>query len=409
MRFFVLCIDIAGLLDDNSIYKHFYDLKGEVCVKFIHLSDLHIGKIVNEYSMIDDQEYIIYQILKIIDDEKPNAVLIAGDVYDKTQPSTRAVNLLDDFIYKLSTRNLKTFIISGNHDSADRLAFGSRLMSKSNVFMSRAYDGKVDMHTVNDEFGNVNFYLLPFIKPINVRTFFEDEEINSYTDAINVAINSMNVNENERNVILSHQFVTGAIRSDSEDISVGGTDNVDASVYDAFDYVALGHIHAPQKVKKDTIRYSGTPLKYSFSECKHNKTLTVVELKEKGNVEIKEISLIPKRDMVEIKGKYDELMLKDYYKNLNHENDYYHIILTDEEDILDAISKLRTVYHNIMKLDYDNTRTRANHTINGSDDVENKTPMELFEELYELQNGVNMTDEQSDFVSELMNKVWEDA
>ena len=376
-------------------------------MKFIHLSDLHIGKRVNEFSMLEEQRYILLKILEIIEQEKPDAVLIAGDVYDKGQPSGEAVKMLDEFIYRLSELPLSAFIISGNHDSAERLAFGSRIMEKANIFISPVYDGNVQKHTLNDEWGEVNIFMLPFIKPINVKQAFFDEEINSYTDAITAAISKMDVDEGKRNVIISHQFVTGAIKCDSEEISLGGTDNVDVGAYDKFDYVALGHIHSPQRLVRDTVRYSGTPLKYSFSECRHNKSVTVVEMAEKGNVQIRLVPLIPKRDLVEIEGSYDELMSKDFYDKLNHKEDYYHITLTDENDVVDALSRLRCVYTNIMKLDYNNTRTRNALGVEAVENVKEKSPIEIFDELYFKQIGSDMSKEQSDFLQGVIENIWE--
>lgn len=376
-------------------------------MKFIHLSDLHIGKRVNEFSMLEEQRYILLKILEIIEQEKPDAVLIAGDVYDKSQPSGEAVKMLDEFIFRLSDMPLSAFIISGNHDSAERLSFGSRIMERANIFISPVYDGTIQKHTLKDEWGEVNIFMLPFIKPVNVRQAFPDEEINGYTDAIAAAISKMDVDESKRNIIISHQFVTGAIKCDSEEISLGGTDNVDVAVYDKFDYVALGHIHSPQKLIRDTVRYSGTPLKYSFSECRHKKSVTVVEMGEKGNVQIKLIPLISKRDLVEIEGSYDELMSKDYYEKLNHKEDYYHITLTDENDVVDALSKLRCVYTNIMKLDYNNTRTRSALTVESVENVKEKSPTEIFGELYYKQNGSDMSKEQSEFLQGVIENVWE--
>ena len=249
--------------------------------------------------------------------------------------------------------------------------------------------------------------MLPFIKPVNVRQAFPDDEINSYTDAVSCALGHISLDESERNVILSHQFVTGAIKSDSEEISLGGTDNVDVCAYDKFDYVALGHIHSPQKLVRDTVRYCGTPLKYSFSECRHNKSVTVVEMKEKGDVEILLVPLIPKRDLVEIKGTYDELMQKSYWEKLNSKEDYFHITLTDEEDVVDAIGRLRTVYTNIMKLDYDNRRTRASGEIEKIENVKEKSPIEIFENLYEKQNASALNDEQTKLLKDIVKEVWE--
>ncbi|MBQ2903883.1 MAG: exonuclease SbcCD subunit D [Clostridia bacterium] len=375
-------------------------------MKFLHLSDLHIGKRVNEFSMLEDQEYILTKIINIIDDEKPDAVIIAGDVYDKSVPSAEAVQLFDDFLCRLAKRNLQVFVISGNHDSAERMAFGGRLMNISGVHMSPVYNGKVEAISLDDEFGKVNFFMLPFVKPANVRRFFEDAQIESYTDAIRVAVENMNVNADERNVIVTHQFVTGAEKCESEEISVGGSDNVDASVFDSFDYVALGHIHGPQNIGSERVRYCGTPLKYSFSEAKHKKSVTVVEMGEKGSLEIRTIALDPKRDMREIKGTYAEITLKDNYINTNTD-DYMHITLTDEEDIPDAIGKLRVIYPNLMKLDYDNKRTRSSAKLDIIENIEQRSPLDLFAEFYEKQNNQPMTDGQSEFMKSLIESIWE--
>ena len=375
-------------------------------MKLIHLSDLHIGKRVNEFSMIEDQKYILKVILNIIDDEKPDGVLIAGDVYDKSVPSAEAVQLLDDFLCRLAERKLPTYIISGNHDSAERLSFGGRLMDMSGIHLSPVYNGKVEPFTLTDEYGKVNIYMLPFIKPVNVRRFFPDSEIESYTDAIKVAVDSMNVDEKERNIIVTHQFVTGASRSESEEISVGGSDNVDASVFDAFDYVALGHIHGPQKIGRESVRYCGTPLKYSFSEANHKKSVTVVEMGEKGKIEIRTVPLVPKRDLREIKGRYEEILLKENYEGTNTE-DYIHITLTDEEDIPDVMNILRIIYPNIMKLDYDNKRTRSNQAVGMAENVEKKSPLELFSEFYYDRNGQSMCEVQTAFMQNLIEEIWE--
>lgn len=375
-------------------------------MKFIHLSDLHIGKRVNEFSMIEDQKYILIKILNIIDEEKPDGIIIAGDVYDKTVPSTDAVQLFDDFLVKLSQRKLKTFIISGNHDSAERIAFASRIMDSKGIHLSPVYDGNIKPITMNDEYGEVDIYMLPFIKPIHVRKHFEDENIVTYNDAVKVAVNKMNIDTSKRNLIITHQFVTGAKTSDSEEISVGGTDNVDANIFDNFDYVALGHIHGPQHISREAVRYCGSPLKYSFSEEKHKKSVTVVDFKQKGIVDIRTVELIPKRDMRTIKGAYNEIMSREFYINTNTD-DYIRVILTDENDIPDAIGKLRTVYKNIMSIEYDNTRTRTNNIITGNADYKEKSPLELFADFYEEQNNQPMSDEQSSYMLDLIEKVLE--
>ena len=375
-------------------------------MKLIHLSDLHIGKRVGEISMIDDQVYILTRIIQIIDEEKPDAVLIAGDVYDKSVPSAEAVTLLDDFLYRLMKRKLPVFLISGNHDSPERLAFGSRLMTGAGVHVSPVYNGNVTPITLTDAHGEVHFYLLPFIKPAHVRHCFPEEAIESYTDACRVAVAQMGIDPTARNVLLTHQFVTGAARCESEDISVGGTDNVDASVFEDFDYVALGHIHSPQNIGSQRIRYCGTPLKYSFSEAEHQKSVTVIELGKKGDLSVRTVPLVPRRDLRKLRGTYEELTDKRHYEGTAVE-DYLHITLTDEEDVPEAMGRLRVIYPNIMKLTYDNARTRASQNIGSAEDVQRKSPLDLFRELYELQNNQPMSDIQTAYTRDLIESIWE--
>lgn len=376
-------------------------------MKLIHLSDIHLGKRVNEFSMLEDQAHILKKILVVVDEEKPNGVLIAGDVYDKSVPSTEAVQLFDDFLVRLAERKLPVFIISGNHDSPERLSFANRLIDAVGIHLAPVYNGVVEPITLSDEYGPVNVYMLPFIKPAHVRGFFPDTEITGYSDAVAAAIGRMNIDKTQRNVLITHQFVTGAQRSDSEELSVGGTDNIGAEVFCDFDYVALGHIHGPQNMDSGRIRYCGSPLKYSFSEAAQQKSVTVAELKEKGTLEIHTVPLIPRRDMVELKGSYQQLTLREFYENTTYQEDYTHITLTDEEDIPDAVAKLRAVYHNLMKLDYDNTRTRHSAAISGAENVETRSPIDLFAEFYKLQNGLPMSAEQTELVASLIEKIWE--
>ena len=378
-------------------------------MKLIHLSDLHLGKRVGGLSMLEDQRYSLEEILRIIDGERPDAVLIAGDIYDKPVPPAEAVGLFDDFLVRLARRETQVFIISGNHDSPERIAFGARLMDRSGIHLSPVYDGHVEPVALEDEHGTVNIYMLPFLKPAHVRRFFPEEEIDSYTDALRTAVRAMEIDPAARNVLVTHQFVTGAARCDSEDISVGGTDNVDVTAFDGFDYVALGHIHNPQQVVRETVRYCGTPLKYSFSEAGHEKSVTVAELGEKGDISIRTAPLIPLRDMKELRGSYEDLTRRSFYENTTWREDYTHITLTDEEDIPDAVGKLRVIYRNLMKLDYDNRRTRSGGEIVGSGQVEKKSPLELFSELYEKQNNQPMTEEQRAFAAGLIGTIWEDG
>ncbi len=375
-------------------------------MKLIHLSDLHLGKRVNEISMLEDQEYILTQIIQIIDGEQPNAVLIAGDVYDKSVPSAEAVTLFDDFLCRLAKRNLPVLIISGNHDSPERLAFGGRLMEGAGVHLSPVYSGSVSPVTLSDQYGEVHFWLLPFIKPAHVRRFFPDEPVESYTDAIRTAIRHMAVDTATRNLLLTHQFVTGAQTCESEELSVGGSDNVDASVFNCFDYVALGHLHGPQNIGSNRIRYCGTPLKYSFSEANHYKSVTVVELGAKGELQVHTVPLTPRHDLREISGTFAELTDRTY-SSTTAADDYLHIILTDEEDVPEALGRLRVIYPNIMRLSYDNTRTRSSQVIGSAEQVQSRSPLDLFEELYQIQNNQPMSEVQRAFTQELIESIQE--
>ena len=377
-------------------------------MKFMHLGDLHIGKRVNDFLMLNDQEYVLEQIINIIKEENIDGVLIAGDVYDKQVPALEAINLFDDFLTLIANMNVKVFIISGNHDSAERLSFAGRLIEKSGVYIAPMFEGNVTKHTVKDEYGDIDIYMMPYVKPIHVKKYYPDSEIDNYNDALKCVMESVEVDENNRNIIIAHQFVTGATVCESEELSIGGLENIDASIFDKFDYVALGHIHGAQKVQRDTLRYSGTPLKYSFSEINHKKSVTIVDIKDKKDskvdisINLKELK--PLHDMRKIKGTYDEITLKDNYINTDT-RDYLHIVLTDEEDIPDAIGKLRAIYPNIMKLEYDNSRTRSNNKIDVINDIEEKSPLELFKELYELQNNQEVSEEQEKYLMDIFESI----
>ena len=379
----------------------------DVKLKFIHLSDLHIGKRVNEYSMLEDQEYILGKIINIIDGERPDGVFIAGDVYDKSIPSAEAVQLFDDFLTRLAKRNTAVFIISGNHDSPERVSFGGRLMNKSGIYISPVYDGKIEPVVMEDEYGKVNIYMLPYIKPAHVRTVFGDDgTVITYTDALRRAIDELNVNTGERNIMITHQFVTGAERTESEEKSVGGIDNVDVSVFDCFDYTALGHLHRPQSCGSEKVRYCGTPLKYSLSEVNDEKSVTVVELTDKLNITT--IPLKPKKDMREIRGMFNVIMSHDFYDGTTYQEDYVYVKLTDEDEISNAMGQLRTVYKHIMEIKYDNERMRSDTEIDAAQIIEKKQPAEYFAEFYEGINGKPMSDIQRKFVDDLIERVKEE-
>jgi len=375
-------------------------------MRFFHLSDLHLGMRVNEFSMLGDQQIILKEIVRLAEECKPDAVLIAGDVYDKSIPSVDAVQLLDEFLVGLNSLRIAVYLIPGNHDSMERVAFAASLLHKNNVYISEVYSGKMTSLLINDEFGQVNIWMLPHLKPSSVRAYFCDREIVTYSDALSAALSNIEIDASSRNILLSHQFVTGAVRSESEELSVGGSDNVDVSLFDAFDYVALGHIHRPQHISRETLRYCGTPLKYSLSEVNHTKSVTVVDMGTKGDIRISEIPLTPSREMREIRGSYAEITALKNYINTNTD-DYVYIVLTDEEEEPDATMKLRNIYPNIIRLCYDNKRTQASYSIDSISNPEVKTPIELFGELYELQNGQPMNQTQEDYAREMLSKIWE--
>lgn len=378
-------------------------------MKLLHLADLHLGKRVNGFSMLEDQSYILKQILKIIDEEKPAAVLIAGDVYDKSIPTEEAVSLLDDFLAALADKNVTVFLIAGNHDSAERLAFAGRLLGNSGIYVSPVYTGSVEPVILEDDYGQVIFWLLPFVKPLHVRKHCPDVEVKTYDDAVKAAISRMDVDETLRNVLLTHQFVAGSIRCDSEELSVGGTDQVDGAAFCAFDYVALGHLHGPQSIGRSTVRYAGSPLKYSFSEAGHQKSVTLVELAEKGKVQIREIALRPLREMAELQGTYDAVTMRTFYEDCGHKEDYVHITLLDETDIPDAAARLRVIYPNLMRLDYQKRNAVSDTDTSLSFAVEQSSPLDLFAAFFARQTGKHLSGEQQQLIEGLLEQDWEEG
>lgn len=379
-------------------------------MKVMHLSDLHLGKRLLEQSLIEDQEYILRQIFDIVIEKKVDIVLIAGDVYDKGIPSIEAVHLFSDFLTKLYNAKIKVLVISGNHDSKDRLIFGNELFIDNDVYIEGIFRGELRCVTLEDEYGKFNIYMLPFVKPADVRGYFPDKEVSTYDDAVRYIIDSTKINNQERNIIMVHQFVTACgvelERSDSENISLGGIDNIDVSIFNDFDYVAMGHIHGTQKLIKETVRYAGSPLKYSFSEVHQKKSVPIIDFKEKGNIHVELVNLIPIRDMRIIKGPIDKLL------NLNlvsedNKNDYVSAIITDEDYVMDAIGKLRRVYKNLLRLEYQNTRTMVNVDVKGCnpEDMKQKSEFDLFCEFYKNQNNVEMDSQRRKILREIIHNV----
>lgn len=376
-------------------------------MKLMHLSDLHLGKRVNGFTMIADQRHVLEQILTLAAEEKPDGALLCGDIYDKTVPSAEAVELFDWFLSRLA-QCCPVYIISGNHDSAERLAFGGRLLERAGVYLSPVYDGTVTTVRQQDEFGTVCIHLLPFLKPVQVRRFYPEEVIESYTDAARVALSAIDRADGNRHVLLAHQFVTGSERCESEEVSIGGSDNVDAEVFAGFDYVALGHLHGAQRAGGDHIRYCGTMLKYSFSEANHHKSVTFVQLQEKGNLAITTRELKPLRDLKQIRGTYEELMSRSFYYGTDLPESYLHITLTDEEDVPEALGRMRTVYPYIMKLSYDNERTRTRQNPLEAEIMPETSPLELFGLLYEKQNNRELGDDQRNYLTGLIESIWKE-
>lgn len=370
-------------------------------MKFIHISDLHLGKKVYEYSMIEEQRNALRQVLEAAGRHGVDGILVAGDIYDKPVPPVEAVSLFDEFLIKIREKGMKVFIISGNHDSAERIAFGADIFSSDNIYISKPYDGMIKSVECEDGYGRAVIHLIPFLKPAHVRKCFPDFDINDYNSALRVVVEHMDIDVAERNIVLVHQFITGAERSESEEMFLGGLDNVDFDIFEGFDYVALGHIHKPQAMGKRTVRYSGAPVKYALDEVNQTKSMTLVELKEKGDISIEQIPIKPVRDMRRITGTYMELTDRNNYAGTNTD-DYIHAILTDETDVPDALRKLRVIYPNILKLEYDNKRTRERKSVVEREAVRNRQPSEYIEELYRLQNNDDMSEVQAKLVKDLL-------
>lgn len=382
-------------------------------MKFLHISDLHIGKKFKEVDFSNDQIHILNEIIKIADEEKPDGILIAGDIYDRSIPPAGAVNIFDDFLTQLEKRKIKIFIVSGNHDSPERLNFCKEILGKNDIYIAGTFNGTLEKIKLEDEYGTLNIYLMPYIRPSFVSNYFKEIEITSYESAVKVVFDHTELESMERNILVAHQFVTnGGIepeKSESESISIGGIDNIDVSTFATFDYVALGHIHGPQMIGRETVRYCGTPLKYSFSEVNHKKSVTCIEINEKDNIIISQIPLHPIRDMRIIKDSIENLLHNEKYTGGNCE-DYIHAIITDEEDIFDPVGKLRTVYRNILLFETSNAKSIVNENSRTSalGDVTTRNPLDLFQEFYSNQNNIDLTQNQWKILQEILEEVKEE-
>lgn len=350
-------------------------------MKLLHIADLHLGKTLNDVSFLEDQVYALDQIAGIAMQEDADAVLIAGDVYQKASPPSEAMAVFDRFITQLVSRNIRVFIISGNHDSSQRISYFSSLIRESGVHVSERFEGKLQQIGLKDEYGPLTIHLLPFLKPSQVRRWLPERKITSYQDAVEAVLQESPIDPRTRNVLLCHQFITGSETSDSEEKAVGGLDNIDASVFQAFDYVALGHIHKPQRMTRDTLRYAGSPLKYSFSEVNHRKSVTLVTLCEKGDISLKTVPIVPLHDMRLVDGMLSDLMRMPYSE------DYVWVTVHDELVPPDARLSLTTVFPNLMKFTVSNSRTKYDVDVLARESMENKSVAELFSDFYRLQNN----------------------
>jgi len=376
-------------------------------MKFLHLSDLHIGKVVNRYPMLAEQRHVFEQVIGYVKTEKPAAVVIAGDVYDRAIPGVEAVRLFDDFLTDLAKEDVTVMIVSGNHDSPERMDYASRLLSDRKLFLCGSFDGRLGKLVMADEYGDVNFWLLPFVKPLSVRGFFGGNNIETYDAAIAAILETADIDYESRNVLVSHQYYTRAgvvpLRSESELNPVGGLDAIDSGLIERFDYAALGHLHGAQSVGVARVRYAGSPIKYSFSEWRQEKSASLVTLGEKGSLDLVALPLAPIHDMREIKGEIDRLM-SDEVSSLADKEDYLRVILTDEEEIIDPMGKLRSVYPNIMSLDFDNSRKSIDlgAIATDADKTEKLSPYDLFGEFFLNTQGSTMSAEQAEIVLELL-------
>ena len=380
-------------------------------MKIIHTADWHIGQTFFGYDRFQEHQYFLDWLTDQITTQQIDVLLISGDIFDVANPSAQAQRQFYRFLRRVTEQNpgLQIILIAGNHDSKERLGFGNKIFEEEGLYISSKYDGKIKKVELEDEYGKLNIYMLPFVKPVEVKQYFDDEQF-GYDEMIHKIIEKEEINTNERNIILTHQFVTArgedVERTDSEILSLGGTDNVDVSNYDKFDYVAIGHVHRPQRIGRDTARYAGTMLKYSFSEVKHKKTMPILEFKEKGNIDIKLEELVPLRDMREIKDTIEELLKKENYEGTNTD-DYIRAIITNEEPLYDAIGQIRSIYPNVLKLEIQNSKTTLEIQQENLKEVKNKSEIELFNEFYKFQNNVELNDEQKKYIEKIIKEVKE--
>ena len=364
----------------------------------MHLGDLHLGKTLGDFDLTDDQEYLLNQLLEIIDIRSVDAVLIAGDVYDKSIPSESATRLLNSFLSNLAKRNVYVFMISGNHDSDERLNYGSSLFETNHIYISSKYDGNMFKHTMKTEEEDVNIYLLPFCKASQIRHFLPDAKIDSYEDAIKAVLNNQIIDKTQCNILVAHQFVMGKSKDPelggSESLgtrTVGTVEKIGYDCFDDFDYVALGHIHSPQQVGRKEVRYSGSPLKYSLSEVNNEKSIPLINIRKKGEVDIELVPVKPLRNLRHIKGKIKDLLDK---SNISSPEDFIYVTLTDENFINDAMGIFQKVYPSTVHIDYENSHSKEIEQVDISQIAENRSFDDLISDFYLQVYGNEISEEE---------------
>ena len=375
-------------------------------MKFFHLADLHIGKSVHDMPMLKEQRHVLLQVLSLADETEVDAVILAGDLYDRAVPSAEAVELFDDFLTGLAERNLPVLAIAGNHDSPERIAFGGRIFRDKKIYLEGTYQGKLPRVELWDDLGRVNIWLMPFLRPASVRPYVPEKEIRTYEEAVRTVLSREEIDPSERNILVAHQLVIGSgepERSDSESISVGSQESIPYTVFDRFDYVALGHLHGPQAAGREAVRYGGSPLKYSFSEVRQHKGLTMAELREKGSLHLTHLPLTPLHEMREIRGPIDALTSPEVVDGAPAE-DYIRAVLTDDEELVDAVGRMRSVYPNLLRLDFENRRTKGGVTLKQPSAESRKPPEELFAEFYEWQQNLPLDGEKRELIRRLLEE-----
>lgn len=365
-------------------------------MRFLHIADLHLGKQMNDLLLLDDQEAVLDQIIHIANDEKVDAVLIAGDVYQRTTPQAEAMALFDRFVSRLVDDGRKIFVISGNHDSALRISYFSSLVKNAGVYVTETFNGELQHVTLHDTDGDLNVWMMPFLRPAHVKRALPNEKITSYQDAVAAVIRHADIDFSKRNLLICHQFIVGCTTCDSEELSIGTLDHIDGTVFDGFDYVALGHIHGPQNVLRDTMRYAGSPLKYSFSEAAHHKSVTIVDMQEKGETRVRTMPLYPLHDVRLIEGKLADIM------SMPYSEDYVWVTIHDELPPPDAKVTLTVNFPNMMKFSVVNSRTKYDLDVKATDVMESKSVAELFSDFYRLQNNDQLPGEAH---MQVLNKV----